>query len=344
MGTRRLTRFEIWLDAWRDRRHNLPAPNAQALGPAERKIQAAVNLTIRSLQDQYAKASEPLKARLTAAREQLRKVELPEWDRIVKKTGRHQEDVTLGAFTHHLLMAILSIGEGSFNVLAFAISGEATIFSVGMALAVTLSIPLLAFGAGVAARQFEPRRRKVWWTVGLSTVAILMLFVINQLRVSYLNDQRGLAGDAPWFANTMAYFAINIGVYLAAAVITYLSKDPDQGFVKAKRRVEAKKAKIAQFLGQLNGLAERLVHQVNMLHEGGHQAIAFYRAHNRRGRQEVPAYYDDDRDRNHYVSFVEVSAEHFDEEPANHHAPRITPAKFPRRVQGKPPQLKQEAR
>lgn len=302
----RLTKFHIRRDARNDRRHDLPAATARALSPSEQRIQAAVNLGIRALQKKHVRVAEPLRQKLKAAIEQLHNVEVPEWQRTVERLGRRQEQVTFGKWGHRLLMTVLTIGEAGFNVLAFAVSGEATIFSVGMALAVTAAIPTLAFAAGVAARQYEPKSRKLSWIAGSSTMAIIMLFVVNHLRVNYLRTTG--ASDSPWFSTTVAYFAINVGIYVAAAVITYLSKDPDAEFMRAKQRVEARRRQVAALQGLLNALTQRLLHEAKMYWEAGRQAIAYYRAHNSRGRgDQVPAYFTDDTERNHQVSFVDVT-------------------------------------
>lgn len=304
MFQRTLTYARIRRLAVRDRKHNEPSSRQTALSPSEQRIQGAVNLRIRALQDAYAKQAEPLKTKLRDAMRRSGQVDQPEWQRNVERTGRFQEQTTLGQFGHHLLMTCLTIGEIGFNVLAFATSGEATIFSIGMALAVTVAIPTLAYAAGLAARQYDPLSRKIKWVAGLSLVAVTMLFVINEMRVAYLNTQNG--GDSPWFTTTLAYFAINVGCYVAGAVVTYLSKDPDAQFARAKERLEGGKQRIAQLRGRLNEMTKRLDHQSRMAQEAGLQAISGYRSENRLGRDDLPAYYDDDTQPHHRVAFVEV--------------------------------------
>lgn len=316
-----LTKFHIRWDAYRDRIHNLPAAGATALSPSEQRIQAAVNIAIRNLQKRYARVAEPLKQRLKTAIDQLEAVETREWKRTVDRLGRWQEQVTFGKWGHRLLMAALTIGEAAFNVLAFAVSGEATLFTTGLALGVSVAIPALAFAAGVVARQYEPRSRKVMWVIGLSTAALVMLFVVNELRASYL-IKAGASG-APWFTATLAYFLINVGLFIAAAVITYLSKDPDADFMRAKHRIEASKRRVARLQGRLNELSERLKHEAKMYWEAGRQLIALYRACNSRGREETPGYFQDDSRPNHHVRFVDVQPAQLPvyQEASNHTLP-----------------------
>src|SRR5262249_16920231 len=82
-------------------------------------------------------------------------------------------------------------------------------------------------------------------------------------------------------------------------------------FVQSKRRVETSRALIDSTRGRLTELAKTVVHDAQMTEESGHQMIAFYRACNRRGRREVPQYFDDDTHRNHRASFAELSIDPF---------------------------------
>jgi hypothetical protein len=312
MRTRRLSRFVIWFNARRDRRHNVPAPNATALSAMEQRIQAAVNLQVRSLQAVYVKAAEGPKARLTAAVDELRRDHRPEFDRHVEKTGRRQEHVSLTSRMHSALMTALTLGEAAFNVVVFAVFREATIFSILMALAVAVAIPVLAYNTGVALRQYEPLGRKLRWVLTLSFIAVITLGGINWIRVTYLRARpTTIAVDDSTL--TICYFLINLSVFAAACLVTYASKDPVTGFVEAKNTVEARQAEIAKLRGRLNTLAAQLVHDVQLAHEAGHQVIAYYRGVNRRGRLEVPKYFDDESAVNHRVKFADVTPERFDE-------------------------------
>lgn len=313
MRLRRLSRLVIWFNARRDRRHNIPAPQATALSAMEHRIQAAVNLAVRQLQAQYVKAAEGPKARLTAATNQLERNDQPEFDRQVSKTGRRQEHVSIGSRTHSVLMTALTLGEAAFNVVVFSVFREATIFSILMALAVAVAVPVLAYNTGVALRQYEPLGRKLRWVLTLSLIAIATLGGINWIRVTYLRSRQGAAGvdDSTL---TVCYFLINLSVFVAACLVTYASKDPETGFVEAKGTVEGRRAEIAALRGRLNKLASKLVHDAQLAHEAGHQAIAYYRGVNRRGRQDVPPYFDDEAAKNHRLTFVDVTPERFDED------------------------------
>jgi uncharacterized membrane protein len=318
MRFRPLTRTQIWFDALLDRRHNLPAVNATGLSSSEMAIQAAVNISIRALEQAHAKSVEPLKLQLAFSREQLLHVELPEWERLVAKTGRRQEDVAIRPMTHHVLMALLSVGEAAFNVVAFAVFGEAVILSAAMALAVALAIPILAHHAGMALRQYTPLARKARWATTLSGVALATLVAINQLRVSYLHAEGSQTSVA-----ASQYFVINVSVFAAACLLTYLATDPEPGFIEAKRRVERRKADVAATSGRLRELARVLILEIDMHREGGAQAIAWYRGVNRRGRNGVPQYFDDANAPSHRVGFVDIHPDRVDPlDEVSAHIPR----------------------
>lgn len=313
--------FQVWKEARKDRSADIPAPHAIALSPTEKRIVATTNLTLKALQDQHAKRSRPMRANLDRTLEQLSKVEEPAWDQVVHRTKRTQEDVTIGSFAHHLLMSAFVLGEGAFNAVAFAATGEPTIFSLMMAVPLTIAIPLLAYKAGVAARQYEPLKRQAIWVVSLTGAAAAGTWIVNTLRVSYLESQH-IGDTATWVPTTLSYAVLNMIVFLAATIVTCLATDSDGAFVRAKKRFERQKTRVSRLRGELAQLQDRLVHQAEMIRQAGHQFIQFYRAVNRRGRSGVPAYFDDDAVRHHEPEFAEV---HFDDtlDPPRAHAAEV---------------------
>jgi len=311
MTPRRIGRCLIWWNARLDRRRNLPAPHATALSAMEQRIQSAVNLSVRSLQVGYAKVAERLKAALTAADDHLRRNDRPEFERLVEKTGRRQERVYLGPRAHWLLMGMLSAGEAAFNTIAFGVYRETLILTLLMAMGIAVVVPLIAYKTGVALRQYEPRARKAAWAISGAIVATVTLAGINWIRVNYLQALGHKAGDDSTLS--ISYLLLNLSIFAAATCVTYLAKDPEPGFVEAKNQIEQWQAEIAGLRGQLNELNSKLVYDAKALHEAGHQAIAYYRGINSRGRVEVPTYFDDESVVNHRVNFVDVTPERFDQ-------------------------------
>lgn len=324
MKRRHLSRCALWWNAWRDRRNDLPAPEATGLSDTERRVQAAANLSIRDLHARYARIAEPLKSRLTASLDELTSRVRPEFDRLVEKTGRRQERVHLTPTAHRVLMAILSIGEAAFNVVVFGVFGENLLFTIMMALGVAVAIPLIAYKTGVALRQYEGARQ-VRWVAGGTTLAVMTLAGINWVRVRYLiasgADASTTTGGLP-----VAYLLVNLVIFAAAVFVTFLSKDPEEGFVEAKDRLEHLEAEITMLKGHLHELGEGLLHDVEGVHEAGHQAIAYYRTVNRRGRSTVPAYFNDDEAPNNRVDFATVTVPRFDEPPVPDPQPAATTA------------------
>lgn len=112
---------------------------------------------------------------------------------------------------------------------------------------------------------------------------------------------------------TITYLLINVAVFAAAVLVTYLSKDPEPTFLAVRQRLLGRLERIAHLRGQLNQLTGELRHEVETIHESGHQAINYYRMVNRRKRHSVPDYFDNDEAKNHRVKFVEIELERFDD-------------------------------
>lgn len=290
------------LDAWK----NIPSPDAKALSETERQIQAAVNVTIRDAEQRFTAKTDPLEGKLAALQKAFQDIYEPEFKRLQEKTGRRDVQIYLAHRVNLVLLALLTIGELAFNVVAFNVFQEPAFYTLLMAAAVGVSIPICAYLVGIWIRQWPPP----WWKTAAKLIAVVAILVgvligMNRVRIAYLEDL------APEFAKahpelSMAFFAINILVLLGAAVVTYLAYDPEPGFAEAEAKVEWCSSAMRAIEGKLDGLGNAFRTEVEMAKESGHSLMAYYRSVNRRWREKVPRYFDDDEDKNYRPDFAPV--------------------------------------
>lgn len=295
-----------WWNARRDRKCNLPSPEAQALGETERQIQTAVNLAIRKVEEEYTGKARPKEAEVARLKNDLWEIYKPEYIRLQELTGRRDVLVHLSRGWHMIFLFLLTLGEAAFNLVAFNIFREPGLYTALMVLGVVIAIPFCAWFVGLWIRQWP----QPWWKTALKLFVIIgilawVLFGINRIRLAYL---RTLAPDfltahpeLEW-----AFLAINGVVIVGAALVTFLAHDPQPGFAEAKRKVDRSNTEICEMEGQLNRLTGQVLAQMEMLKESGWQLIARYRMVNRRKRSAVPRYFDDDTDKNYRPEFVAV--------------------------------------
>lgn len=297
-------RVWTWWNAVADARKNLPAPDASALGETEREIQAAVNATIRGTEQRYDRARASLESRLAELQALYAEIYEPEYRRLSEKLGRTQPHIYISRPAHLLLFTLFALGEGVFNMVAFNVFGEAQAFTILMALTVALGIPFCAHVIGVWLRQWPPP----WWRTLIytaSTVAVLVavLHSLNDVRFAYLERIDPEFTQAHPELDT-AFFAINVLVLVAAALVTYLAYDPEPGFAEAHRRLEQSRHEIENLKGELQELADTHRAEAQMTRQAGLGLIAYYRRVNRRRRSEVPGYFDGEETRHHVPEFA----------------------------------------
>lgn len=307
-------RLWTWWNARLDGKKNIPPPEAIAVSEIERQIQTAVNTTIRGAEQRYTSRADPLESKLAELRKSMQEIYEPEYNRLQQKAGRRDVLIYMSRSTHLALLFLLTVGEMAFNLVAFNVFQEPAIFTALMALAIGVAIPLCAWGVGVWVRQWPPP----WWNTAAKLVVVVgamvgVLVGINQVRLAYLVEL------APEFAKVhpelgLAFFAVNIVILVAAALATYLGHDPEQGFAEAKANVGWCNWAMRRIEGKLDALANAFRTEVEMAKEGGWQLMAYYRMINRRRRDRVPQYFDDDTNKNYRPEFAHVR------EAAQYHA------------------------
>jgi hypothetical protein len=298
------TTARIWWNARLDAARELPPSNATTLSDTERQIQATTNMEVRRAWRTYCRASKPLASRLKALKKTLGEVYEPEYERLAEQTGRSDVLVYISHPVHLLLLAILSIGEAAFNVVVFNVFREPAFYTVLMAAAVSLAIPICATVLGIWLRQLpEPKTLTAAKIVLMLATLVAALVGVNWLRTAYIGEL------APDFALAhpelgFVFLAVNLVVLAAAVFVSYLAHDPEPGFAEAKAKVDAYRIAAHTIEGELEQLAEELRSVAELAKERGWQLIGYYRMVNRRYRLSPPAYFDNAADENHRPQFV----------------------------------------
>jgi hypothetical protein len=210
------------------------------------------------------------------------------------------------------------VGEAAFNLVAFNVFREPAFYTVLMAAAVSLAIPICASVLGIWLRQWpEPHARTAVKIIVVAATVVGAVVGINWLRAAYVAEL------APDFAKahpalSIVFLTVNLVVLAAAVVVSYLAQDPEPGFAEAKAKVDAHRIVIHALEGELEALAEEFRSAMELAKERGWQRIGYYRMVNRRYRPTPPAYFDNETDKNHRPQFVDVKELAADSEAPDH--------------------------
>jgi hypothetical protein len=298
----------IWWNARLDAKHHVPSPDSTVLGDTERQILSATNREIQHASRAYAGEAKPLVSRLASHRKALNEIYQPEYERLMERAGRADIQVYLSRPIHLVLLIILTAGETAFNAVVFNLYREPALYTLLMAAAVSLAIPLCASVVGIWLRQWpEPKARTAVKIAAVLSVLVSAVFGINALRVSYLAEL------APEFAKAHSGFGcvfivLNLCVIAAAVLLGYLAHDPEPGFAEAKRKMDASNVAIHAIEGELARLRGHFEATVELAKEKGWELIGYYRMVLRRYHPAPPRYFDDESDKNHHPQFAELPA------------------------------------
>ncbi|MGH7961799.1 MAG: hypothetical protein ACRERD_08230 [Candidatus Binatia bacterium] len=299
-------RLWLWWNAHLDARKNIPSPEATALSETEREIQSSANTSIRKAEQRFAKRADPVESKLAELRKALQEISEPEYLRLQEKTGRRDVLIGLSFPLYLTLLGALTIGEMIFNIAAFNVFQEPALYTLLMALAVGVAVPICAHVVGMWLRQWPPP----WWKTAIYLVSLVAIIVpvlaaMNRARLAYLQELAPEFVTAHPELNT-AFLAINLLIVMAAALLSYLAHDPEPGFAEAKAKLDWSNAAVRRLEGKLDQWANAFRTEVEMLKQAGWGLMAYYRKVNRRRRDTVPGYFDNDSDKNHLPAFVAV--------------------------------------
>jgi hypothetical protein len=163
-----------------------------------------------------------------------------------------------------LLMLVIALGEFALNAQAFEVFQKPIIATVLMAASVGIGLPWAAHACGIWLRQWK----QPYWRNGLLlllTVGAVVgaLIGINETRRAYLAEA-GLQFGALDQILEHAFLAINLFVFTAATVLSYMAHEEDQELDLLHKRVsklDRKLDAVDREIHKLNGEAKRIKNQ-----------------------------------------------------------------------------------
>jgi hypothetical protein len=295
-----------------DRRNNEPAAGASRRGYVEDQIIRGVNAAGQGLRQKERKVVEPLQVRLEHTTRQAENILRPEFNRLVGEAGGRTYLLQMfSTGIHWLLIAGISIGEFAFNSQAFGLFGDAASISWLMAMGIAVGLPAAAHLLGVELRQarWTSLRLVAWSTLCLFVVGLLV--GINHIRSTYLGIVSDLAladGAGAYPIVGIAYFSMNLFIFVAATVISYGAYDPVHRLAKVRARLIGAEAEILKVGGAVTQTQAVTGVRLEELSEAGLATLLHYRAINRRGRIDVPDYYDNEGCSDYKPDFMQGDA------------------------------------
>jgi hypothetical protein len=271
----RATGARAILNGWLDGRSGRSSERAGGY-PFVGVLSATTEAKIAGIRLKAGRAIALLRERLTAAEHELDAFYAPEFDRLKQKTGRHDASLPLSPTQHRLLLLLLTVGESSFNLAVFYVFREPAVYTLLMALAVAVSIPICAFSVGLWIRRWQqpwlPAALKLATTIGLLASALVGL---NRVRMAHLSSV------APDFVRehpdlNAAFLSFNALIFLASAMVSYWGHDVEENFAEARHKVTQLTARVSALRGRLSAAESNLREAVDLERERGRYYLALY--------------------------------------------------------------------
>ncbi len=276
LAWRRRMGARVVFNAWLDARARKGASTAQAQ-PFERLIQAWTDAQTLAVRKKSSARIARLKGDLTACEAQIQTTYEPEYERLKTKTGRHDASVALGPAAHRTLLLTLTLGESAFNLAVFYVFREPAIYTLLMALAIAVAIPICAFSVGLWIRRW----RSPWIATALkllTTTCVLGLALVglNHVRMAHLSTV------APAFVRehpelNTAFLSFNAMIFLAAAMVTYWAHDPEENFAEAKHKIERLRKRASRLSSAVSVRENLFSATLEQQKENGKYYTALYR-------------------------------------------------------------------
>lgn len=250
----------------RDGKGRIPEITAYAPSQFELGILAngetRINRIIESAQESRAKINktlQPILSRLASLNTRWRNVSSRVDER--KKALDRDFVVPLNKIFHWVIIVFLGLGEFPLNAIVFRMFGEPELMTYIMSSTLAVTIPLLAMYSGIQVRHGVPR------VAGNVIVGTLMpvsiggaLGAVTYVRSVYLETgghiQSAMGSDSK--ALGYSIFALNLLVFSAALVTSYLSHDPDEQLDHLRRGIITVEEKRKPLLIQYSETASRL--------------------------------------------------------------------------------------
>ncbi len=163
----------------------------------------------------------------------------------------------------YIVFAVLiGIGEVPLNAIVFNIFGENQIMTWVMAVIIGLMLPISAHFVGIKVREHGERFSIANALKALVVVAVTIgaLYGIASLRMAYLGEMQEDIGLTDRLVHaSFDFFWINIAVFMAAIILSYLAHDPVPGYAALYRdykRAQIQVQKARDEIAQLKRQAE----------------------------------------------------------------------------------------
>ncbi len=198
---------------------------------------------------------------------------------------------------HIYLILFLAIGEFPLNTIVFRLFGESEYLTYIMASTLAVTIPLLGLFIGVHIRQSVPALAgniMIGLMIPLSVGAALVS--VSMMRTTYVSSQVSEAAAATG-GDFLAYalFSLNMLVFCAAVVSSYVAHDPDEkldngrkGLIFLDRQRNSVGRKLVRIATQINGEIKKAKSQVEQVRSRTSEQVALYRQANMRARKLLP--------------------------------------------------------
>lgn len=199
---------------------------------------------------------------------------------------------------HIYLILFLAIGEFPLNTIVFRLFGESEFLTYIMASTLAITIPLLGLFIGVHIRQSVPplAGRIVIGLIIPSSVGAALVSV-SMMRNTYVSSQFSVENAASTDGNYLAYalFSLNMLVFCAAVVSSYVAHDPDEkldnarkGLIFLDRRRNSLRRKLLRIATRINGEINKAKSQIEQVKARTTEQVALYRQANIRARRLLP--------------------------------------------------------
>ena len=265
-----------------DGEKNIPSPQFQSLSPYESEIvhgsklvaskvvaeyhgkleeidaevKGALDKATRKLQDDEArikanydsnKAQHDQRFQLRAARDAYDQAK-KRFDIMFSKVGRMPIEY-VPHWLYVVFATIIFLGEIPLNAIVFQIFGENQVMTWVMAFVIGLSIPLSSHFIGIKAREHEGKVNYANVIKALAVTAILVIALhdLSQMRHDYLLSMKDALGlDDRLVETSYLFFWLNLAVFGAAIILSYLSHDPIPGYRELQKEYENSQRRLAK--------------------------------------------------------------------------------------------------
>lgn len=168
---------------------------------------------------------------------------------------------------------LIFVGEIPLNALVFQIFGENQVMTWIMAFIIGLSVPLVAHFIGIKLREHEgtvswPNALKALAAFAVVTIALYGLSVMRQTYLGEFKEDLGLTDTL--VESSFLFFWLNLAVFSAAIVVSYLAHDTVPGFQEAehlhsknRKKIEAAERRRVQTLVRLGQKKIAETHRAN---------------------------------------------------------------------------------